>query len=56
MENLNFKDLAEPIKKIDGKPFIHFAGEATDYEFPGYAHGAVTSGYRAAEEVLKALK
>jgi monoamine oxidase len=47
------KDLAEPLRKSNGKPFIHFAGEATDTEFPGYAHGAVNSGWRAADEIIK---
>lgn len=51
LENLNFKDLAEPIRNFDGKPFIHFAGEATDFKYPGYVHGAVDSGYRAANEI-----
>jgi spermine oxidase len=48
-------DLAAPIKKYDGKSFLFFAGEATDIKFPSYAHGAVQSGYRAADEVIKAL-
>lgn len=54
--NVGPKNLAEALKKSNGKSFLHFAGEATDFEFPGYAHGAVTSGYRAADEVLNALK
>lgn len=51
--HLGPKDLGEPLKRGNGKPFIHFAGEATDVDFPGYAHGAVASGYRAANEILK---
>lgn len=47
------KDLGEPLRKNNGKPFIHFAGEATDIECPGYAHGAVNSGWRAVDEILK---
>lgn len=54
MEKLNLKplNLAEPIRKVDGTPFIHFAGEATDFKYPGCAHSAVDSGYRAANEIL----
>lgn len=53
--HLGPKDLAEPLRKINGKPFIHFAGEATDTDFPSYAHGAVSSGYRAAGEIIPNL-
>lgn len=45
-------ELAKPIKKSNGKSFLHFAGEATDTKFPSYAHGAVLSGYRVATEVV----
>lgn len=47
-------DLASPIAKTDKKQFLHFAGEATDTQYPSYAHGAVQSGRRAAMEVMKA--
>ncbi len=47
------KDLAEPLRKRDGTPFIHFAGEATDIEYPSYVHGAIESGFRAAEEIIQ---
>lgn len=46
------KDLAEPIKKLDGKSFLHFAGEATDTVFPSYVQGAVASGWRVADEII----
>lgn len=47
-------DLAEPIEKDEsGRPFVHFAGEATNDVYPSYAHGAVLSGYRAAIEAMK---
>lgn len=36
---------------VNGRPTLLFAGEATD-KFYGYANGALTSGYRAAEEIL----
>lgn len=54
LEEFNYgpKDLAEPIRKSNGKSFLHFAGEATDLKFPSYAHGAVVSGYRAADEII----
>jgi monoamine oxidase len=34
----------------------HFAGEHTSQDFQGYLNGAVESGYRAAGEILTALK
>lgn len=34
---------------------VHFAGEATSFEHPGYVHGAFESGERAAREVLAAI-
>lgn len=49
---INPNELAKPISKVDGTAFLHFAGEATDETFPSYAHGAVLSGYRAADEVM----
>jgi hypothetical protein len=42
--------LAESIM-VNGQPNLLFAGEATD-NFYGYANGALTSGYRAAGEIL----
>ena len=34
---------------------LHFAGTETAYEWKGYLEGAVTAGYRAADEVIEAL-
>ncbi|NJC68492.1 FAD-dependent oxidoreductase [Planosporangium thailandense] len=34
----------------------HFAGEHTSVDFQGYLNGAVESGYRAASEIVAALK
>jgi monoamine oxidase len=34
----------------------HFAGEHTSQDFQGYLNGAVETGYRAASEILAALK
>jgi monoamine oxidase len=42
--------LAESLM-VNGRPVVLFAGEATD-TFYGYANGALTSGYRAAEEIV----
>jgi monoamine oxidase len=44
------KTLREP---IDG---LHFASTETAYEWKGYLEGAVGAGWRAAEEVVEALK
>ncbi|KAJ5160464.1 uncharacterized protein N7482_007468 [Penicillium canariense] len=40
------------------QPFrdIHFAGGETAFEWKGYLEGAITAGYRAAEEVQQALQ
>jgi monoamine oxidase len=35
---------------------LHFAGGETAYEWKGYLGGAITTGKRGAEEVVKALK
>jgi monoamine oxidase len=35
---------------------VHFCGEHTSVDFQGYLNGAVETGYRAAAEVLAALK
>lgn len=51
--NVTPVDLAESLKSANGKPIILFAGEATDFKFPSYANGAVTSGWRAADEIVK---
>ncbi len=34
---------------------LHFAGEATSFEHPGYVHGAYETGRRAALEILAQL-
>lgn len=54
--NVTPVDLAESIKSASGKPMILFAGEATDFKFPSYAHGAVSSGWRAGNEIVKYYK
>jgi monoamine oxidase len=35
---------------------VHFAGEHTSVDFQGYLNGAVETGYRAADEVISALR
>lgn len=52
-EKVNPKDLAEPLCDSDSKPLILFAGEATHEKYSSYSHGAVESGWRAADELLK---
>lgn len=46
------KDLAEALSNEDGKPILLISGEATDEINFGYVHGAVASGWRAADEIL----
>ena len=43
--------LAEPLD--NGR--LHFSGTATNVKYWGFAHGALFSGYDAAEEVIKAM-
>lgn len=47
--------LAAKVYNNNRRPVLFFAGEATD-AFYGYANGAVTSGWRAADEVLSYSK
>ena len=46
-----FQQLAKPLAST-----LFFAGEATSREHNGTVHGAIASGYRAAEEVLLTLE
>ncbi|XP_070491017.1 spermine oxidase-like isoform X2 [Chironomus tepperi] len=50
--NVRPKDIAESIKNVDEAPILLFAGEATDDRYPSMAHGAVRSGFRAADEIV----
>jgi monoamine oxidase len=50
------RDLAESVKNKDNIPVLLFAGEATDLMHPSYVHGAVRSGYRAADELISYYK
>ena len=49
------KDLARTLYNRADKPLVLFAGEATDETFPSFAHGAVSSGWRAANELVTYL-
>ncbi|KAF7382463.1 hypothetical protein HZH68_015382 [Vespula germanica] len=51
--NVQPKDLAEPIMSPDNKPLILFAGEATHDHYYSTVHGAVESGFREADRLLK---
>jgi len=55
-QNVTPKDLAETLRDKVHKPLILFAGEATHEKFSGFSHGAVESGWRPAEEILKFCK
>lgn len=46
------RHLAKSLLNAAYKPVVLFAGEATDDLFPSNAHGAVSSGWRAAEELI----
>ncbi|XP_055337147.1 lysine-specific histone demethylase 1A-like [Paramacrobiotus metropolitanus] len=49
----DFSCLAEPID-VAGKPRVCFAGEHTEYSFPGTMHGAFLSGMREATRIADA--
>ena len=51
-QNISYLDLAAPIFNKAGEAKMFFAGEATDSLY-SYANGAVSSGWRAGEEVLE---
>jgi len=46
------RDLAATLLNNALQPVLLFAGEATDYDFPSYANGAVSSGWRAGQEIV----
>lgn len=46
-------DLAQPVLGRDGRPLMMFAGEATHDHFYSTVHGAVESGWREADRLLK---
>lgn len=48
----SIQNLAEPLFSTDDKLALLFAGEATDETFQGYVHGAMRSGWRAAQELI----
>lgn len=50
------KDLAQTLLNNQKEPKILFAGEATDYKFSSYSNGAVSSGWRAANELVNFFK
>lgn len=52
LNNILPKDLAKSIVNVENKPLVLFAGEATDDKFPSNAHGAITSGWRVADELI----
>ena len=46
--------LAQPLLGPGGQPLVCFAGEATDAQYMGTAHGSVISGEREAVRLLQA--
>lgn len=47
------RELGLPVYNVDGRVRLFFAGEHTSELFSGYANGAVGTGFRAGEEVIK---
>lgn len=52
IHNIYPEQLARPIVGSDNRPLILFAGEATDGLFASNVHGALSSGWRAADELI----
>lgn len=50
--NITHADLATPVKNDKGKTVIYFAGEATHSTSFATVHGAIETGFRAAEEIM----
>ncbi|KAL7036438.1 hypothetical protein ACKWTF_008810 [Chironomus riparius] len=50
--NVSTDDLAETLFDTTNKPRVLFAGEHTDHLYSSNAHGAVNSGFRAANEII----
>lgn len=51
--NTSAKDLGAPVENSKGKPVLLFAGEATHDHHYSTVHGAVASGWREADRILK---
>lgn len=51
--NITSKDMAQTLHNQKNKPEILFAGEHTDELYSSNTHGAVNSGYRVANELIK---
>lgn len=50
--NITNADLAKPVKNAEGLNVIYFAGEATHSTSFATVHGAIETGFRAAEEIM----
>lgn len=48
-------DLAQSLMNSHNKPIVFFAGEATHETYSSYSHGAILSGWRAADELIGSL-
>uniref|UniRef100_A0A8D8WVN8 Spermine oxidase n=1 Tax=Cacopsylla melanoneura TaxID=428564 RepID=A0A8D8WVN8_9HEMI len=51
--NASAAELGAPVENSQGKPVLLFAGEATHPRFFSTVHGAIESGWREADRVLK---
>lgn len=51
--NVDDMDLANPLKNSAGKDVVLFAGEATNAHRYGCVHGAIETGWREADRLLK---
>ncbi|XP_044740336.1 spermine oxidase-like [Chrysoperla carnea] len=51
--NTSAADLAQPLKNSTGKEVVLFAGEATHSHYYSTVHGAIETGWREADRLLK---
>lgn len=51
--NARNDDLAEPLLDVAKRPVIQFAGEATNKHHYSTVHGAIESGWREADRLIK---
>ena len=49
----DFEDLDKPIPSLNGQNKVYFAGEAYDYKYSGYSHGAYLSGEKTAKKIIE---
>lgn len=56
-QNIRYQlNLAEPLTDVEHSPLVLFAGEASNPTHYSTVHGAIETGYREAERLIKLYK